>query len=273
MVAEADVESQVPELEELQRVAYWLAQRFWSEANAGNISVRLTDLPADITQREGGPPIQMPIAFPELSGQHFLVTGTGKRMRDIIQDLEGNIGLIRILPGGEAYTCLWGVSRVTSEFPAHSAIQQVLLAERPDHRAIVHTHPPGLAALTHLAQFEDAEALSDVLFRMHPETSYFLFRQLAYLPYRVPGSIELGRATAEVLRTCKATLWDKHGVVAIGETMSRALDWIEILEKAAQIYWLVASSGQQPVGLTDQQIEAMLKAYGLAWEGGDQWTR
>lgn len=53
-------------------------------------------------------------------------------------------------------------------------------------------------------------------------------------------------------------------MVAIGETMLRALDWIEILEKAAQICWLVVSSGQQPVGLTDQQIEAMLKAYGLA---------
>ena len=264
MVVVADVESQIPELEELQRVAYWLAQRFWSEANAGNISVRLADLPANIAQREGCPPIQMPIAFPELSGQHFLVTGTGKRMRDIVHDLEGNIGLIRILPGGEAYTCAWGVPKVTSEFPAHSAIHQMLLAERPDHRAIVHTHPPGLAALTHLTQFRDAEALSDVLFRMHPETSYFLHEQLAYLPYMVPGSVELGRATAEVLRTCKAALWDKHGVVAIGETMSQALDWIEILEKAAQIYWLAASSGQQPVGLTDQQIEAMLKAYGLA---------
>ncbi len=264
MVAVADLASRVSELEELQRVAYWLAQRFWSEANAGNISVRLTDLPADIVQREGAPPVQMPIAFPELSGQHFLVTGSGKRMRDIVHDLEGNIGLIRILPGGEAYACLWGVPRVTSEFPAHSAIHQVLLAERPDHRAIVHTHPPGLAALTHSAQFRDAEALSDVLFRMHSETSYFLCRQLAYLPYMVPGSVELGRATAEVLRTCKAALWDKHGVVAIGETMSRALDWIEILEKAAQIYWLVASSGQQPVGLTDRQIEAMLRAYGLA---------
>jgi rhamnulose-1-phosphate aldolase len=264
----AHMESRIPELEELQRVAHWLAQRFWSEANAGNISVRLTDLPKDIAQLEGGPPIQMPIAFPKLSGEHFLVKGTGKRMRDIIHDLEGNIGLIRILPGGEAYTCVWGVSKVTSEFPAHSAIHQMLLAERPDHRAIVHTHPPGLIALTHLAQFGDAEALSDVLFRMHSETSYFLHEQLAYLPYMVPGSIELGQATAEVLRTCKVTLWDKHGVVAIGETMSRALDWIEILEKAAQIYWLVVSSGRQPVGLTDQQIGAILKMYGLAWEGG-----
>ncbi len=263
-MVEADVESRIPELKELQRVAYWLAQRFWSEANAGNISVRLTELPADIAPREGGPPVQMPLAFPELAGQHFLVTGTGKRMRDIIHDLEGNVGLIRILPGGEAYTCLWGTPRVTSEFPAHSAIHQVLLAERPDHKAIVHTHPPGLAALTHLARFQDTEALSDVLFHMHPETGYFLFQQLAFLPYMVPGSVELGQATAEALRTCKAALWDKHGVVAIGETMARALDWIEILEKAAQVYWLVANSGQQPVGLTDQQIGAMLKAYGLA---------
>lgn len=70
-------------------------------------------------------------------------------------------------------------------------------------------------------------------------------------------------ATAEVLRTCRATLWAKHGVVAIGETMSQALDWIEILEKAAPIDWLVASGGQQPVGLTDQQIEAMLQTYGF----------
>jgi len=265
----ADVESWIPELEELQRVAYWLAHMGWSEANAGNISVRLTDIPADIAQQEGGPSIQMPIAFPELSGHHFLVTGTGKRMRDAIHDLEGNIGLIRILSGGEAYTCVWGVSKVTSEFPAHSAVHQMLLAERPDHKAIVHAHPPGLVALTHLAQFGDAEALGDLLSRMHTEIGYFLFKQLAYLPYMVPGSIELGRATAEVLRTCKATLWDKHGVVAIGETMSQALDWIEILEKAAQIYWLVTDSGQQPVGLTDQQIEAMLKAHGLGWEGGD----
>ena len=268
-----DVEGRIPELEELQRVAYWLTQRFWSEANAGNISVRLTDLAADIAHREGGPPVQMPIAFPELSGQHFLVTGTGKRTRDIIHDLEGNIGLIRVLPGGEAYTCVWGVSKVTSEFPAHSAVHQMLLAERPDHKAIVHAHPPGLVALTLLAQIRDAEALGNLLSRMHTEIGYFLFKQLAYLPYMVPGSVELGRATAEVLRTCKATLWDKHGVVAIGETMAQALDWIEILEKAAQVYWLVASSGQQPVGLTDQQIEAMLIAYGLAWEGGDQWTR
>ena len=52
-----DVESRIPELEELQRVAYWLTQRFWSEANAGNISVRLTDLAADIAHREGGPPV------------------------------------------------------------------------------------------------------------------------------------------------------------------------------------------------------------------------
>jgi rhamnulose-1-phosphate aldolase len=139
----------------------------------------------------------------------------------------------------------------------------MLLTERPDHKAIVHTHPPGLAALTHRAQFKDAEALNDVLFRMHPETSYFLFEQVTYLPYMVPGSVELGQATAEAFRVCKATLWDKHGVVTIGETMSRALDWIEILEKAAQIYWLVVNSGQQPVGLTDQQIEAMLKAYDL----------
>jgi len=38
----------IPETEELQHIAYWLALKNWSEANGGNISIRLRDVPAEI---------------------------------------------------------------------------------------------------------------------------------------------------------------------------------------------------------------------------------
>ena len=165
---ETELKDLVPELGELQQIAYWLAHRGWSEANGGNVSVRLTDVPDAVRALPDGPPLPLPLVFPELAGTYYLVTGTGKRMRDTMLALEPHVGLIRILPGGQSYASLWGVPRVTSEFPAHSAIHRMCLAERPGFTAIVHTHPVSLVALTHVPAFADADVLNDVLFRMQP---------------------------------------------------------------------------------------------------------
>ena len=263
---ETEMKDLVPELGELQQIAYWLAHRGWSEANGGNVSVRLTDVPDVVRALPDGPPLPLLLAFPELAGTYYLVTGTGKRMRDTMLALEPHVGLIRILPGGQSYASLWGVPRVTSEFPAHSAIHRMCLAERPGFTAIVHTHPVSLVALTHVPAFADADVLNDVLFRMQHETRIFLPERLGLVPYQVPGSIELGLASAEALRTHKIISWDKHGVVAIGRSLSQALDWIEVLEKAAAIYWTVVQGGMQPVGLTDAQIQATLDFWGVSYD-------
>jgi len=263
---EAELRNLVPELDEFQHIAYWLAHRGWSEANGGNVSVRLVNVPDEVRALPAGPPVTMPLVFPALADTYYLVTGTGKRMRDIMHALEPNIGLIRILPGGRTYASLWGVARVTSEFAAHSAIHHMLLTERPGFTAIVHTHPVTLVALTHVPAFADADALNDVLFRMQHETRIFLPERLGLVPYQVPGSIELGLASAEALRTHKIITWDKHGIVAIGRTLSQALDWIEVLEKAAAIYWTVTQSGVQPRGLTDAQIQATLDFWGVSYD-------
>jgi len=263
---EAELKDLIPELGELQRIAYWLAHRGWSEANGGNVSVRLTSVPAAVRALPAGAPIQMSLAFPALADTYYLVTGTGKRMRDIMWELEPHIGLIRVLPDGQAYTRLWGVSRVTSEFPAHTAIHHMLLTERAGFTAIVHTHPTSLVALTHVPAFADADVLNDVLFRMQHETRIFLPERLGVVPYQVPGSIELGLASAEALRTHKIISWDKHGIVAVGRTLSQALDLIEVLEKAAAIYWTVAQSGVHPLGLTNDQIQATLEFWGVTYD-------
>ncbi|MBU1878837.1 MAG: rhamnulose-1-phosphate aldolase [Chloroflexi bacterium] len=264
---EAQISALVPELTEFQRIAYWLAHRGWSEANGGNVSVRLERVPDEVRALPAvGPPVPMTLAFPALADTYYLVTGTGKRMRDIMHALEPNVGLIRVQPGGQAYESLWGAAPVTSEFPAHSAIHHMCLAERPAFTAIVHTHPVALVALTHVPALADATVLNDVLWRMQHETRIFLPEGLGLVPYQVPGSVELGLASAEALRTHKIISWDKHGIVAIGRSLSQALDWIEVLEKAAAIYWAVVHSGAQPVGLTDEQMQATLDFWGVSYD-------
>lgn len=254
----------IPAVADLQDIAFWLADRGWSEANGGNISYRMSEVPGEIRALKPSAPIRLPMNFSDLKGYYFVITGTGCRMRDTARALEPNIGILRVTEDGEHYECLWGNDRPTSELPSHLAIQQVFVRERPELTSIVHTHPVSCVALTHLEDLKGEEKLNDVLFRMQHETKVFLHDGIAMLDYFVPGSIELGLASAEKLKNHRVLFWDKHGTMAVGENLPQALDLLEVTVKAADIFWQVYGAGKKPEGLTDDQIRQTLEAFGLA---------
>lgn len=255
----------LPELKEISRISGWLAQWQWSEAAGGNLSIRLDDIPSELKDLTGGTPQSLPLATPKLAESYLLVSGSGTRARDIAEDPAAGTGLYRVLPGGQSYVCLAGNNRPTSELPSHLAIHHTLLDTRPAHRAVIHTHPPNIIALTHLPEFQDGRQLSDTLFRMQSEARLILPEGAALLPYHLPGSLELGLASAEAVRHHFVALWRLHGALATGETLSQAVDYLEIVDKAARIYWTVTSSGRQPTGMTDEDIHSALKKFGR-WE-------
>ncbi len=263
ILEEEQAKKLLPELEEIRQIAYWLADRGWSEANGGNISLRLKEVPEEIDDLVPSEPRPLPMAFNELKGHCFVITGTGCRMRDTAGALEPNLGIVRITEDAEHYECLWGNDRPTSELPSHLAIQQVFVRERPELTSIVHTHPVSCIALTHLPDLQGEEKLNDMLFRMQHETKIFLHDGIAVLDYFVPGSIELGLASAEKLKKHRVLFWDKHGTLAVGENPAQALDLLEVTVKAADIFWKVYGAGKTPVGLTDDQMHGTLKAFGL----------
>ncbi len=254
---------EIPELQDIRHAAYWVSHRGWSEAGSGNFSIRLRDQPEDLRSIDAMAKRKMPLKAPELKGEYLLITTNGSRMRDMINELEGNVCLVRVLSNGEEYALLWGKERVTSEFTAHIAVQSMLKKERPEFRAVLHTQPTKLVALTHSPSFHSPEKLVDVLFRMHPENRAILPERIEVLPYAVPASLELGLATARALRSHRLVLWEKHGVVSIGGDLEEALDYVELMEKAAELYWTVASAGIEPTGLSDEQIAETLGAFGL----------
>ena len=264
-----DLIESIPELEDASQVCHWLASWKWSEAAGGNFSVRIDKLPENIHNFSGKTPQSLPRAVPVLSGTYMLLTGKGARARDIASKVEEGVGLYWILQGGEEFVSLWGNNEPTSELHAHLAIHEMLLEVRPTHRAILHTHPANLIALTHIPEMRDASQLSDLLLRMQSEARIHLPQGLAYIHFNLPGSHALGETTSQALREANVALWHMHGAIATGESISQALDYLEIVDKAAQIYWRLVSSGIEPSGMTDEHLRLSLEHFGL-WERYNQ---
>ena len=256
----------LPELDEISRICGWLARLGWSEGAGGNLSVRLKETVPNVTALTGKQDHPLPVKAPQLGGGHLLVTGRGTRARDIADDPKAGVGLYRISPDGGSAAWLWGNNNPTSELPSHVAIHAALAEARPNHRAILHTHPTTLIALTHLPEFEEGDALSTALMGMQSEAWLHLPQGLAHLPYYLPGSLDLGLASAEAVRQGhRVVLWHMHGDLATGETASDALDILQVAEKAAGIYWTVTSAGRRPLGMQAEDVRRSLQHFGH-WE-------
>ncbi len=255
----------IPEVRELVKVSSWLAQKGWSEAGSGNISIRFDQLPPGLDDLAPGQPIRLPSAAPKLGGRYMLVTPTGGRAREMETELERGVGLFNIMQGGQDMVCVWGNPAATSELAAHIAIQEKLVVIRPEDRVVLHTHPANLIALTHLPRLQDSRAISDALLRMQSEAHILFPDGLRYVSYSTPGSVELGTRSAEELEHSRVLLWHMHGAVATGESLSRALDYLEYIDKMAEIYWILRAAGVHPRGMRDEDIQNSLKHFNL-WE-------
>ena len=82
----------------------------WDERNGGNVSLLLDDeevyeyLDKDAVLRT------IPTGFDAtpLKGKVFIVTGTGKYFKNVKEDPETNLGIIRIASDGTTAELLWG---------------------------------------------------------------------------------------------------------------------------------------------------------------------
>ncbi len=253
--------AKIPRLQEtrgIQGVAAVLAARGWAEASGGNMSLRLDADPGRADPVPGPERIQESVVdMTDLIGDRFLVTASGSRMRQLAGDPCASLCLVQVLDRRR----LWlidGAGPLTSEWPTHAGLHSMFKGSRSLERAVLHCHPLHLIALSHV--FASEMEMNDRLFRMHHETRLFIPERLGLIPYSVTGSIDLARASVEKLKKHRLALWDKHGVIASGSTMDQALDRVEMAEKAAALYLLLRSSGLEPEGLSDEQIQATLSA-------------
>lgn len=120
--------------------------------------------------------------------------------------------------------------RPSKELPLHRAVYRA----RPDARAVLHGAPYNAT----LAACSDLE-IPDGLF---VESMYYLER-VARVPYHHPGSQALGDAVGEHAQTANVLLLENHGVVVFDDSLSEALQALQVLELACRMVIGAKSAG------------------------------
>ena len=220
----------------------------WDERNGGNISMRLSeqDVAPFLAQWTGTrvAPISAPV--PELAGQYYIVTGTGRYFRNVQLDPAANLGVVRIAADGTSAAILWGYSNgcgPTSELAAH--LQSHLARQKATggrDRVIMHCHATNLLSLTYVLDLNTAN-VTRALWEGSTECLIVFPAGVATMPWLVPGTDEIGAATAREMTRHTLVLWPFHGVFGTGETLDEAFGLIDTAEKSSEVLVKVLAMG------------------------------
>ncbi len=260
-----------PELEEILASIGEAGQRLSgieaSEGAAGNISVYI-GWTVDVRRRFPlGEAFELPQAAPALAGKVVIVTGSGRRLRDIRSDPEANLAAIVISEDGVSSRLQTSprrlFERVTSEFNSHIAVHNDEVGRTgTNFHALIHAQPPHLVYLSHITEYRDTDEFNRRIVRWEPETIVNLPKGVGVLPYLLPGSPELMQANVEALREHNVVLWSKHGVMARSDmSATRAADRIEYAETAARYEYMDLVNGRMAQGLTVEELRAVVEAF------------
>lgn len=234
------------ELDKISEVAGYLWEKGWAEYNGGNISVNLTDSLSSRFKTRDALSVrrELPAVLENLADNVFYVTGSGKRMRDVAKNPWDNGVLIRISSDGRFYEIIYREEIApTSELASHLYMHNYLRGLGRGCKVVLHTHPIELVALTHIDKWLDSDALTEMLWSMIPECKIVVTKGVGVVPFHFPGTVELAEATVGQLRDHDVVIWEKHGVLAVGDDIITCFDVIDTLNKAAQIYISAKAAG------------------------------
>jgi len=235
----------------------WL--KGWDERNGGNVSLRLLDEDLADYQSFLVPQEPRPIGepIPEIAGQHYLVTGSGKFFRNVQIDPEENLCIIRVCEDGNNYQILWGVrgggvptSEISAHLKSHSIRQRVTNGAA---RVIMHCHATNLIALTFVLP-QSSAAVTRALWEGSTECLVVFPDGVGLLPWLVPGTPTIGAATAVSMEKHSLTLWPFHGVFGTGANLDETFGLIDTAEKSAEILVKVLSMGGYKQTITKQNF-------------------
>jgi rhamnulose-1-phosphate aldolase len=238
-----------------------------SEGGAGNISLYV-GWPLEVRRRFPlTQELELPQPAPTLGGKLVIVTGSGRRLRDIHTDPVANLAVVAIAADGQSARLHTSprrlFTRVTSEFNSHLAVHADRVAQTgTNFQALIHAQPPHLVYLSHIQAYRDQDLLNQRLLRWEPETIVQLPEGVGVLPFILPGSPALMEANVIHLREHRVVLWSKHGVMARSEfSTTRAADLIEYVETAARYEYMDLVNGSRAEGLTQDELRAVVQAF------------
>lgn len=213
----------------------------WHERNGGNLSYRLKEEEVELIRPRLNPPtewVSIGTEVPGLSGEFFLVTGSGMYFRNIIVDPEVCLAIIELDEKGENYRIRWGLvegGRPTSELPTHLMNHEVKKRlTNGKHRVIYHAHTTNTIALTFVLPLED-RVFTRELWEMATECPVVFPDGVGVVGWMVPGGREIAIETAKLMEKYDVVIWAHHGMFCSGETFDLTFGLLHTVEKSAEI--------------------------------------
>ncbi|MBC1911850.1 rhamnulose-1-phosphate aldolase [Listeria booriae] len=261
-----------PFVQEMMKVTANLYRLGWDERNGGNISYLLTEQEVSefVDPNQVIRTIPMIFDATELAGKYFIVTGSGKYFKNVIDEPDVNLGIIRVAQTGTSVELLWGFTDggvPTSELPAHFMSHIERLKIDPNHRIIMHNHATNIIAMTFTHSLEERD-FTRTLWQMCTECIVVFPEGVGILAWMVPGTDAIGTATAAKMRDFRLVIWPHHGIFGAGSSMDEVFGLIETAEKAAEVYTLVQAQGGVKQTITDQQLQDLADAFGVTAKSG-----
>ncbi len=141
---------------------------------------------------------------------------------------------------------LSGHREVSSEIAMHVLIYRL----RPDIRGVVHAHPPTATGFAAAGMALDQALVSEVVLALG---------SVPLACYGTPGTPELCQALEPLIPSHNAVLMANHGVVTLGEDLTRAFMNMETVEHFAKICLVTHLLGRQEV-LSEQDVDKLRAA-------------
>lgn len=216
-------------------------QQGWHERNGGNLSYRIRTEEIESVKEElctDGEWKTIGTSVPGLSGEYFLVTGSGKFFRNVLRDPEDSICILKVDEAGENYQIQWGLihgGRPTSELPSHLMNHEVKKQLTDGaYRVIYHAHTTNVIALTFVLPLSD-EVFTRQLWEMATECPVVFPDGVGVVPWMVPGGRDIAVATSELMKKYDVAIWAHHGIFCAGPDFDITFGLAHTVEKSAEI--------------------------------------
>lgn len=255
---------EIPAIKEVRELTYLMWERGWDEANGGNISYILT--PDEVRQLDlevgRGRRVDLADIPDAVRGRLILVTATGSHFREVRDDLDHLVGIVRIPEEGDHYEIVRGLvdNLPTSEFPTHLAAHAARLAQDPDQRVVMHNHATHILEMTHVGP-TDGRELTRELWRIITEAMVLFPDGVGFVPWCVCGTQDIADKTLAQLEDRHIVVWQYHGVLTTGDSLHSAFGLLETVEKCAEVWMAAEACGQRNPGISDAELREVCEAF------------
>jgi L-ribulose-5-phosphate 4-epimerase len=174
-------------------------------------------------------------------GDKIWITPSGV---DYFKLKDNDIAVIELSSGKQ----ISGNKKASSELPLHLEIYRNFA----NLNGIVHTH--STYATVYACMHKDIPCYVE-------DQAQIIGGEIRVARYAFPGSEELAQNVVEALKDGHfGVLMSNHGSVGVGRNLKEAMITAQIIEKSAEVSFLVQSIGNFP-GLSQEDIEKMRKIY------------